>query len=310
MDSHTLTKYFKKAVSAYYNVALVTAGVSAALHDIDVVEEIASVARIIIAMLLLVNLFKKTVGFEQNKFKSIPLLLLPLGVFSAINSMINNIVDSVFNAVIGFVPVTLPQEVENAIVFVISASITLCICLTLIKKYIERYATLYDEKSSLIFSKELRLSSKWWFIIAGELIGGIAYATLSLFSAFTIPGFTGMFNAVGIIVEYAIIYAIFNAALKTIDKETRKLFVPNIFLVTVASMIMNVFELVSKLVPILSLSDAFSSLRKETVDVQFLLGVIPAMLFSLAISLLALFFGCWLCKKNFEAYEENTNTVK
>ena len=300
MNAHSITKFFKQSVLAYFAVTLVTAGLTAALHGITAAEEILSIARVIISLVLIIYLFKRIVGFEQNKYKSIPLLLLPLGVFVLINSVIKNIADMI----LGFIPLMLAHEVEDAIGFAVSSAITLVICITLITKYIECYAVLYEEKKALIFPKTFRLSSKWWFVIAGELVGGIVYASLSSLAAFAALHLVYVFNAVGIIVEYAIIYGFFNAALKSIDKETRKLFLPNIFLVTVATMVMTVFDAVNKFVPILSLSNALERLRDEMVDLQFLISLIPAILVNLVLSLLALFLGCWLCKKNFEAYEE------
>ena len=172
MEKLKITKYFNLTVIIIAAVSALTAGAAVLLKSVHNVTYILSFVRAVIILIALIILYKKAVGFEQNKFKSIPIMLLPLGVFGLIRGIITPLIE--------LIPFTGDKVINDAIELLISSALALVICLAALQKPINRYAAIYEEKSALIFPPEYRLSSKWWFLLVGLIVGGFVTATLSI----------------------------------------------------------------------------------------------------------------------------------
>ncbi|MBQ9517741.1 MAG: hypothetical protein IJR60_06650 [Eubacterium sp.] len=299
METYKLTKYYKQAVIVYAALAIIIAGVTALLHFVPSIDDITAFARVVLLLVIITVMFRKTVGFEQNKYKSIPLLLLPVGLFSFTNSALYSLAD-LFS---GF-----GDHLVNASVqYAITSVITLIICLLGYTKLVNRYAALYEEKSSLVFPREFRLKSKWWFLLVGDLVGGFVISIINTVSNFAGAFLTPITNAIGIVLHLLIIYAFFNVALKSIDKNTRMLFVPNIFLIIIPTLFNYVIVFITALTPLKTSQEAASSILQNPTDTAVLLKALtalaPSLIFNAAFSVLALVLCLYLCAKNFEAYE-------
>ncbi|MBQ7202639.1 MAG: hypothetical protein IJS03_01335 [Eubacterium sp.] len=296
MKSYAFSKYFKLAVIVYAVLDLAYSVITFLLNTVDGIEGIASFVFVLLLFVTATILYKNIVGFEQNKYKSIPLLLLPIGISKFTND--------VFNYLLDMLKLTDNSAINDAI----SAAATLIICLFAYSKLITGYSALYEEKSSLQFPVQYRLRTKWWFVIVGDLVGSIVIAMISTIFSFAGAFLMPIVNALNIIILLAIVYAFFNIALKKIDKNTRKLFLPNIFLPTVASLALNsVSDLVDVLTPLHSINNSFKTLLSSGDYLAAFAKVAPSLIFTLFLAVSTTVVYCFLCAKNFAAYEQSNN---
>ncbi len=291
MGTHKITRYYTLSVIIITAISLVSCGVAALFTSVETIFDILSFARAVIMVIALPLLFKTVVGFEQNKFKSIPVLLLPLGIYSVIRSALFEFASAV--------PTEFGFVMSQTIRLAVSSVLALIICIFALKTPIENYAALYEQKHTLVFAKEYRLKSKWWFIVAGMLAA-------SFFTSFvgTIGNYFGnvghcIVSGINVIIYYLICFLFLNVALSNIDKHTRRLFLPNIFLPVIARLIYTVTTLIYTVTPIMSLNQILSELRGGNLALATI-----SLLFNALLSVCEIVIVLLLCKKNFESYEQ------
>ncbi|MBQ8077107.1 MAG: hypothetical protein IJ235_01860, partial [Eubacterium sp.] len=218
MGTHKITRYYTLSVIIITAVSLASCGVAALFKSVGTIIDILSFARAVITVIALPLLFKTVVGFEQNKFKSIPVLLFPLGLYLVIRTALFNFATAI--------PTQSGYVMQHVIRLAASSVLALLICVFALKNPIEKYAALYEEKHTLVFPQQYGLHDKWWFIVAGLFAA-------SFFTSFvgTIGNYFGntvhnIVSGISVIIYYLIFFLFFNIALSKIDKVTRWLFLP------------------------------------------------------------------------------------
>ena len=291
MGTHKITRYYTLSVIIITAVSLVSCGVAALFKSVDTIIDILSFARAVITVIALPLLFKTVVGFEQNKFKSIPVLLFPLGLYLVIRTALFNFATAI--------PTQSGYVMQHVIRLAASSVLALLICVFALKNPIEKYAALYEEKHTLVFPQQYGLHDKWWFIVAGLFAA-------SFFTSFvgTIGNYFGntvhnIVSGISVIIYYLIFFLFFNIALSKIDKVTRWLFLPNVFLAAVGSLVLTADTFICAVTPIMSPNQILSELRGGNLE-AVALSLLVHMLFSLC----ALVSIILLCNKNFESYEQ------
>ena len=291
MGTHKITRYYTLCVIIITAISLASCGVAALFKSVGAIIDILSFARAVIILIALPILFKTVVAFEQNKFKSIPVLLFPLGVYLLIRTALFEFANAI--------PTGSGYVMQHVIRLAASSVLALLICVFALKNPIEKYAALYEEKHTLVFPQQYGLHGKWWFLIAGMIAA-------QMFTNFTssIGNYFGntvhnILSGINVIIYYLIYFLFFNIALSKIDKGTRWLFLPNVFLAAVGSLVLTADTFICAVTPVLSLNQTFSELRGGNLE-AVALSLLVHMLFSLG----ALVSIILLCKKNFESYEQ------
>ena len=301
MNKKSITKYSKTVFILANIISVICYAAAAILNGVEGIESIAGFANAAIIYIVMLFVFKSKIGFEQNIFKSIPIYIMPIGL----NSLVKNVSAYLLDIATPYIDSEIGNTViANAISAAAASVISLVICLAFFIKPIDKYARLFEEKSSIVFTPEYRLSAKWWFLLVGSLVGGFFSAIITMGGRYTSGMLGSITSAVGLIINYVIIYAFFNSSLKQIDKQTRKLFLPNILLTTISPIFLHLIEVLTLFIPIKTLNGVVNEMAAQ--GITNIYSMFASVLVTFIISLIGLILEYWLCKKNFESYEQKS----
>lgn len=186
-----------------------------------------------------VFMFHKTLTENEDKktkLKLFPLSLVPISVFLLVKSIVSPLLDNHMVSVLLEGKTVNPDHAASLIGSLAGAVVGVAVSLIVSDRLCIKYLDFFYENKTLVFNKEYKLTKKWWFPIVAAIIVGSAFALLQSGVMFVVKSepANGILKSILEAVEkasgFAVTFGFLNIAFKAIDKKTRVLFYPFVFL--------------------------------------------------------------------------------
>lgn len=221
------------------------------------------------------------------------LAFVPTGVISIVSTVLFDLFTSF--------PAAEKTGVFALVAGVITKSVGFALFFIWDKALIGKYVDFFFARRTLVFPPQFKIGKKWWFGFVASLIsaifsGGI-FAVLGIFRRFSLA--TSSLN-VSTLTSFALTVAFFFLAFKSIDKETRKLFYPHIFVYsTLSSIVISIGT---------PLSTAIGSYGEKMIasgeGYNMIISLIPALLSTGGLLILSAIIAIIIMKKTLIAFEK------